>query len=139
MSPTEKQVQHIDQVRAVLDPGSRLHLLPVTEDFYESLGVFGDFMGHTLVQQFEFAEPWPTWEVHPEGDELVFLLTGDTDLVLAGDQGEETVLRVSEPGQYVVVPKGTWHTARPHAPTTLLFVTPGAGTLNALTPGGEPV
>jgi hypothetical protein len=47
---------------------------------------------------------------------------------------DERVVRVSEPGSYVVVPKGAWHTARPHAPTTLLFVTPGEGTLNAEQP-----
>ena len=50
--------------------------------------------------------------------------------VILGPSG----VRVSEPGTYVVVPKGAWHTARPHAATTMLFVTPGEGTLNAESP-----
>ena len=92
-----------------------------------------------LISQHAFDEAWPTWEIHPKGDELVLLLSGDTDLVLSNPDGSETVIRVSGQGDYVVVPKGTWHTARPHAPTSLLFMTPGEGTLNALTPGGDPV
>ena len=43
-------------------------------------------------------------------------------------------VRVNVPGSYLVVPKGVWHTARPNAATTLLFVTPGEGTLNAESP-----
>ena len=31
---------------------------------------------------------------------------------------------------HVVVPKGTWHTARTSVPTKMLFVTPGQGTEN---------
>jgi len=53
--------------------------------------------------------------------------------VLWIDETEQT-LRVNQPGSYVVVPKRTWHTARPRAPTKMLFVTPGEGTLNAETP-----
>ena len=89
---------------------------------------------HLLFSRFSFDAPWPTWEIHPHGDEFVYLLSGDTDFVLHTDTGEE-VVRINEPGSYVMVPKNTWHTARPHAPTTMLFVTPGEGTLNSETPG----
>ena len=54
-------------------------------------------------------------------------------------EGQEQTIRVSTPGTYVIVPKGSWHTARPHEPTTMLFLTPGQGTINALQPGGEPL
>ena len=86
-----------------------------------------------LVQEFTFDGPWPTWEVHPEGDEFVYLIEGDTDFVLKLGAEEQT-LRVNTPGSYVVVPKGVWHTARPHMRTKMLFFTPGEGTLNAETP-----
>ena len=43
--------------------------------------------------------------------------------------GDETV-RLSEPGAFVIVPRGTWHTAKVNVPTTMLFVTPGQGTEN---------
>ncbi len=90
---------------------------------------FGDFSGSSLLSTFAFDAPWPTWEMHPAGDEFVYLLEGDTDLVLASPDGEETC-RLAEPGEYCIVPRGTWHTARPHVPTRLLFVTPGQGTEN---------
>ncbi len=124
----------LDQVRYVLAPDGQGTNKVVTERFYEELDVeFSQFQGHVLIQQFSFDQAWPTWEMHPEGDEFVYLLAGDTDFLLR-EGSEERTVRVSEPGCYVVVPKGAWHTARPYAPTTMLFVTPGEGTLNAETP-----
>ncbi len=43
-------------------------------------------------------------------------------------------VRVNQPGSYVMVPKSAWHTARPLEPTSMLFVTPGEGTLNQTEP-----
>lgn len=124
----------IDAVRPVLSPAGLATLRPVTPNFYEELdAAFDSFKGHVLIQRFSFSEPWPTWEVHPEGDEFVYLLEGDTDFVLRED-GNERTIRVRQPGSFVMVPRGAWHTARPHTPTTMLFVTPGEGTLNAETP-----
>lgn len=119
---------------AILTPSGDAVLKPFSEGFFAELGDdFGGFAGHVLVTTFAFDEPWPTWEVHPKGDEFVYLLEGDTDFVLRTGEGDVTV-RVHEPGSYVVVPKGAWHTARPHAPTRMLFITPGEGTLNAEEP-----
>ena len=130
---------HIEKVRAILKPDMLISLKDVSDNFYMELDEdFPDFESHVLIQKSSFDEAWPTWEFHPKGDELVYLLSGDTDIVLSLDGGEE-VIRVSTPGEYVIVPKGTWHTARPHAPTSMLFFTPGKGTLNAYEPGGEPV
>ena len=86
-----------------------------------------------LVSQHTFSADWDVWEMHPHGDELVYLLEGDTDFLLHMPDGVKTV-RVSEPGSYVLVPKGVWHTGRPHAPTRMLFVTPGEGTMNEVEP-----
>ena len=61
-------------------------------------------------------------------------MSGDVEMILAKDSGEEKV-RLNTPGSFVVVPKGTWHTAKVHAPTTMLFVTPGEGTANRESPG----
>ncbi len=108
---------------------------PVTPNFYAELqGEFPSFAGLSLVAQNSFDEPWPTWEMHPKADEFVYLLSGDIDFVLWVD-GAEQVIRVDQPGTYVVVPQGVWHTARPRTRTTMLFVTPGEGTQNAAVPG----
>ena len=71
--------------------------------------------------------------MHPKADEFVYLLSGDIDFVLWID-GAEQVIRVDQPGAYVVVRQGVWHTARPRTATTMLFVTPGEGTQHAETP-----
>jgi oxalate decarboxylase/phosphoglucose isomerase-like protein (cupin superfamily) len=55
------------------------------------------------------------------------LLSGAATLLLEAPDGERAV-RLLEPGDYVLVPANTWHTARTEVPTTMLFLTPGAGT-----------
>lgn len=125
----------LDEMRLVVGPSGDATPKRVTPDFYAQLDAdFGDFNGHSLVAEHTFEEAWPTWEMHPAGDEFVYLLEGDVDFVLWIDAAEQTV-RVAEPGSYVVVPKGTWHTARPRQRTRMLFVTPGEGTRNAEKPG----
>ena len=125
----------LDSTRLILSPAADAIPKAVTPGFYEELDTeFDGFAGHMLVSQHAFDEAWSTWEMHPKGDEVVYLLEGEVDLVLWMDEGERTV-RVDSPGSYIVVPKGTWHTARPLKPTTMLFVTPGEGTENAEKPG----
>ena len=80
--------QNIENVRAVFSPKNMVTLQAVTESFFQDLdAAFPSFAGHMLVSQYGFDEPWPTWEIHPKGDELVLLLSGDTDLVLANEDG----------------------------------------------------
>lgn len=119
---------------AIIAPDGAATVKAFSPTFYEDLDrEFGDFAGHVLIQRYGFDTPWPTWERHPKGDEYVYLLSGDTDFVL-WREGVEEIVRVNEPGSYVIVPRGVWHTARPHAPTVMLFVTPGEGTENVETP-----
>ena len=125
---------HLSKTPAILTPAMQLVTKAFGPGFYESLdGEFEGFVGHSLIQIHAFESAWPTWEMHPKGDELVCLIEGDVDFVLRVD-GEDQVVRVNEPGSYVVVPKGIWHTARPHTPTKMLFVTPGEGTQNEESP-----
>lgn len=67
------------------------------------------------------------WERHPAGEELVMLLSGAATVVLE-EAGQERIVQLSDPGAYVLVPQNVWHTARTSVPTTMLFLTPGAGT-----------
>lgn len=88
---------------------------------------YDGFAGHILVSQHSFTESWSSWEKHPRGDEVVTLLAGEATMVLETAGGEQAVT-LSSPGDYVIVPRDTWHTARVTGPCTLQFLTPGEGT-----------
>lgn len=57
------------------------------------------------------------------------LLSGATTLVLDTEDGNRSVT-LTQPGSYVIVPRGVWHTARIADHARMLFVTPGEGTQN---------
>lgn len=79
-----------------------------------------------LVSEFCCSTDWPSWERHPGGDEFVYLLEGEVDLLIEQDGGlQRTRLRGCGA---VLVPRGCWHTAKVSAPSRLLFITLGAGT-----------
>jgi mannose-6-phosphate isomerase-like protein (cupin superfamily) len=69
-------------------------------------------------------------ELHPDGDELLYLISGSVDVVLDdGDQdhvGAEITTRL-EPGQAFVVPKGVWHRVHVREPSHFVHITPGPG------------
>lgn len=90
---------------------------------------FGSFKGHELIALHTFEEDWPSWEIHPNGDETVVLLSGAATFVVKhGDVSRE--IRMDNPGDTVIVPRGAWHTAKIAEKTRMLFITPGEGTLN---------
>ncbi|KAG1707793.1 hypothetical protein GQR58_003439 [Nymphon striatum] len=98
--------------------------------FYEDLAKSYDgFKGHELISVHEFNEDWSTWEIHPKGDEVVILLSGEVTFVLQHEDGESLVT-LTEEDSYVIVPKGVWHTVRTNTKSKMLFITPGEGTLN---------
>jgi len=109
--------------------GARTEAIDVSEAFWEELarGEHPELDQGRLMSAFTFSEPWPTWERHPAGEELVMLLTGAATLVLE-ESGRERAVHLSQPGSYVLVPTNVWHTARTDVPTTMLFLTPGSGT-----------
>ena len=79
-----------------------------------------------LVSEFEFTSDWPNWEMHPNADEFVYLLSGSADVLLELP-GETRSVPLRSSGA-VVVPRGVWHTAKVHAPSRMLHVTLGSGT-----------
>lgn len=82
-----------------------------------------------LVTLHDFTGDWGSWEVHPEGDELVVCLSGDMTLIqeLADGTLHAETLRA---GQYLINPAGVWHTADISDTASALFITAGEGTLN---------
>jgi mannose-6-phosphate isomerase-like protein (cupin superfamily) len=67
--------------------------------------------------------------MHPNGDEIVILLSGNVTFVLQLDSGEKRI-SLFESGSFALVPKSVWHTAKTNEKTKLLFITPGEGTQN---------
>ncbi|MBB3062527.1 cupin domain-containing protein [Microbulbifer rhizosphaerae] len=95
---------------------------------YERLGrEYDGFKGHELISAYEFGEDWATWEMHPKGDEVVILLSGKVHFRLQLESGEE-LLTLENSGDYIIVPKGVWHTAKVDAKAGMIFITPGEGT-----------
>ncbi len=125
------QAQRLASNFVVLNDKFQANTIEVTQDLYRRFDEeYKEFAGHLLISSYAFDDDWPTWEVHPAGDEFVILVSGDADLVLAGANGDETI-RMTEPGTFVIVPRDTWHTARIRRHTVMMFITPGEGTINA--------
>ena len=112
-----------------LRPDASIEPLPVDNTFWQRLasGQLGDFHNEVLIACSRFETDWPMWEMHPNGDEVVCLLSGSATFLLEkADRTEEITLNKS--GTYVLVPRGTWHTATAQGPCRVLFITPGEGT-----------
>lgn len=110
-----------------LTAGGCAEQLPGGERFWSMPEPELDRFGHGwLVTEFECSSDWSNWEMHPEAEEFVYLLSGAAVLLLQQPAGlQEVPLRGRAA---VVVPRGIWHTAKVSQPSRLLFVTMGRGT-----------
>jgi mannose-6-phosphate isomerase-like protein (cupin superfamily) len=61
-------------------------------------------------------------EMHPDGDEILYLIDGRARVVFL-DSAEPDVVML--PGDGMVVPKGTWHRVDILEPCQIVYVTPG--------------
>jgi len=61
--------------------------------------------------------------VHPDGDELLYLISGAVTVTLELAGGD--VLVDLGAGDAVVVPKGVWHKITMREPGQLIHITPG--------------
>ena len=65
----------------------------------------------------------PVWEMHPDTDELFYIIEGEFEMVLlTGDRPERCV---ASAGSMFAIPKGVWH--KPGAPngSKFIYLTPG--------------
>ena len=104
-------------------PGAKR--IEVGPDFWATIDERTDLSGR-LVAIFPYDADWNSWEMHPDGDEIVVLLSGAVDLVLDLPSGQRTV-ELRDRGA-AIVPGGVWHTADVLAPSEALHITRGAGT-----------
>ena len=122
---------------AVMQPGFAVETVPVSPSLYADLvRDFAGFADHALVAVHDFSSAWTHWERHPAGDEIVFLLSGSARMRIRID-GQDEEVELAEPGDYLVVPRGAWHTATTSTGARMLFITPGAGTENTADPGAD--
>ncbi len=70
-------------------------------------------------------------ELHPDGDELLFVISGRIDVILEDGGDEHTVgaerIEAVHAGQAIVVPKGVWHRVEIREPSRMVHITPGPG------------
>ena len=61
-------------------------------------------------------------EMHPDGDEVLYLVSGKIRIVFLDSADEDVVV---QPGGGLVVPKGTWHRVDILEPSQIVYLTPG--------------
>ena len=112
--------------------GAKMAVEPAIErdmDWYIAYGErhADDGLEGRLVSMYTFTESWPTWEMHPNGDELVLCTSGTMTLHQEHADGSTDTVRL-QPGEYAINPSGTWHTADIDGEATGVFITAGFGT-----------
>jgi sulfate adenylyltransferase large subunit len=109
-----------------LHDGPRANVVPVGDDFWQTIDQREDLSRGRLVGIYEFDENWANWEMHPAGEEVVTLLSGAVDFLLDLPDGQRVVELRGRAS--IVVPRGVWHTANVVEPAEMLHITWGAGT-----------
>jgi mannose-6-phosphate isomerase-like protein (cupin superfamily) len=79
-----------------------------------------------LLSALPMRADWTNWEMHPAGDELLFMLEGRATFILELADGLKEVALSA--GRLLVIPKGVWHTAKVSEPARSLAITAGLGT-----------
>jgi mannose-6-phosphate isomerase-like protein (cupin superfamily) len=116
----------LDSTYVQLHDGAAAVLIPVDPDFWDRIEERKDLHQGRLLMVTHQSGTMTHWEIHPAGDELLYLLSGNMDLVLELNNSERIVSLRARTA--VIVPQGTWHTLRIHSPGDLLSITRGAGT-----------
>ncbi|HEY8516326.1 MAG TPA: cupin domain-containing protein [Candidatus Binatia bacterium] len=106
----------------------------VSEPEFTGIGWYADYSPRhasdgvegRLVSMFTFSAPWDSWEMHPQGSEVVLCTSGAFTLIQEID-GREVRTRL-EPGEYAINPPGVWHTADVEGTASGVFITAGIGT-----------
>lgn len=97
------------------------------EQFWGKSGEELDKLGEDwLITEFESTEDWQSWEMHPAGEEIVYLLRGAADLILEKDEVRKKI-ELRGKG-LVIIPPETWHTAKIFEPSVFLIITLGKDT-----------
>ncbi len=98
-------------------------------DWYESYAAdtLSDGAEGRLVSQHSFTDNWTSWEMHPNGSEIVICVSGTIILIQEMPDSSQQVA-VLTPGEYAINHPGVWHTADVPEPAAVIFITAGDGT-----------
>ena len=81
-----------------------------------------------LVSYHTFSSSWDTWEMHPNGTEIVLCVAGTLVLTQESPHGTTGPVTLTA-GDGLVNRPGGWHTADvPDDSATVVFITSGIGT-----------
>jgi len=79
--------------------------------------------GHLLALTSLERSPPHLGERHPDGDELIYLLSGEVTVVIEAPRGDER--HTLGPGDALIVARGLWHRIEVARPARLVHLTPG--------------
>lgn len=116
----------LDKTFLNLRPDDSVGTIAVGPRFWATIGRRTDLDDGRLVSMNRQVGDWPHWEMHPAGDEVLLLLSGEVRVIL--EQRGRTRRVTMKAGQSLIVPKGAWHRAVVKKPGNMVFITPGAGT-----------
>lgn len=97
--------------------------VPIAERSWPDVMTGRQALDGRLVTAGEVAQDWDRWEMHPDGEELLVLLSGAVDMIVEQNGAERRV--VLHPGEAFLVPRGAWHRAEVREPGRMLFVARG--------------
>lgn len=126
----KRKVQNLESFPIHLGLGATAEIQPR----FTGLKWYQDYIKRTkkdgvegrLVSMFTFSEPWSSWEMHPNGSEVVICISGEMDLIQ--EIGGKSRRYRLEAGQYIINPPGVWHTADADSEVSAIFITSGVGT-----------
>jgi mannose-6-phosphate isomerase-like protein (cupin superfamily) len=116
----------LDCTYVQLADGAAAVPINVDSNFWQRVSEEADLQEGRLVTFFHLDRSNMHWEMHPAVDELLFLVSGKTVLVL--DDGKARRKVSMKAGEALIVPRGVWHTLEIAEPGDLLAITRGAGT-----------
>jgi mannose-6-phosphate isomerase-like protein (cupin superfamily) len=112
------KIDRVDIGKNVLDIHRDLSIAPRAKKWGPPERIDGMTVGIDMIT----ADPPHGGEVHPDGDEILYVISGRFRVV--GDSAPDAPLELL-PGDACIVRKGEWHLVNMLEPGQLLHITPG--------------
>ena len=127
MSVSDARALDLAETYVHLEDGGGAEAIDTSGTFWQELLAGERHYDGRLVVVSTMTQDTDHWEMHPEGEELVYLLSGAVDVEL-DDGTDRRVVALRPQAPCLFNPRGLWHRFIVHEPSRLLFVTAGVGT-----------